>query len=86
MCRRQIRDIFLGESLLLAGVGGLGGILLGLGCVIVLRLVLPALPVSPAWPYLLLAIVVALVIGLVAGVLPAVRAAQLDPVDSLRAE
>ncbi len=28
--RRQIRDIFLGESLLLAGVGGLGGILLGL--------------------------------------------------------
>lgn len=84
--RRQIRDIFLGESLLLAGAGGLGGILAGLGCVAVLRLALPALPLSPAWPYLGLALVVALAIGLVAGVLPAVRAARLDPVDSLRAE
>jgi putative ABC transport system permease protein len=84
--RRQIRDIFLGESLLLAGVGGLGGILLGLACVAVLRVALPALPVSPAWLYVALAVIVALLIGLVAGVLPAIRAAQLDPVDSLRAE
>ncbi len=84
--RRQIRDIFLGESLLLAGVGGLGGILLGLACVGLLRVVVPALPVSPAWPYMALAVAVALVIGLVAGVLPAIRAAGLDPVESLRAE
>ncbi|MEQ1803147.1 MAG: ABC transporter permease [Gammaproteobacteria bacterium] len=84
--RRQIRDIFLGESLLLAGVGGLCGLLLGLAFMGLLRFALPALPVSPAWPYMALAVVVALVIGLVAGVLPAIRAAQLDPVDSLRAE
>jgi len=84
--RRQIRDIFLGESLLLAGAGGISGILLGLACVAVLRVALPALPVSPAWPYIALAVIVALVIGLVAGVLPAIRAAQLDPVESLRAE
>jgi putative ABC transport system permease protein len=84
--RRQIRDVFLGESLLLAAVGGVGGILLGLGCIAGLGVAVPALPVSPAWPYMALAVVVALVIGLVAGVLPAVRAAQLDPVDSLRAE
>jgi putative ABC transport system permease protein len=84
--RRQIRDVFLGESLLLAGIGGLCGILLGLACIGVLGLVLPTLPVSPAWPYMVLAVVVALLIGLIAGVLPAVRAAQLDPVESLRAE
>ncbi len=84
--RRQIRDIFLGESLLLAGVGGLSGLLLGLACVFLLRVALPALPVSVAWPYMALAVIVALLIGLVAGVLPAVRAAQLDPVESLRAE
>jgi putative ABC transport system permease protein len=84
--RRQIRDIFLGESLLLAGAGGLAGIATGLCAVALLRVALPALPVSPAWPYLGVALVVALVIGLAAGVLPAVRAARLDPVDSLRAE
>ena len=37
--RRQIRNVFLGESLLLAGIGGLCGILLGLGCIAVLGLV-----------------------------------------------
>ncbi len=84
--RRQIRDVFLGESLLLAGFGGLCGILLGLACIAVLGLALPTLPVRPAWPYLALAVVVALVIGLIAGVLPALRAAQLDPVESLRAD
>jgi putative ABC transport system permease protein len=84
--RWQIRDIFLGEALLLAAAGGLAGILLGLACIAALSIAVPALPVSPAWPYMVLAVLVALVIGLIAGVLPAVRAAGLDPVDSLRAE
>lgn len=84
--RRQIRDMFLGESLLLAGFGGLCGILLGLSCIAVLGLIFPSLPVRPAWPFIALAVVVALLIGLIAGVLPAVRAAQLDPVESLRAD
>ncbi len=84
--RRQIRDVFLGESLLLAGIGGLAGILLGLLCIVVLGVFLPSLPVSPAWAYMGLAVVVSLVIGLIAGVLPAIRAAGLDPVESLRAD
>ena len=84
--RRQIRDIFLGESLLLAGIGGLSGILLGLLCIAVLVVTLPALPVSPAWGYMGLAVLVSLLIGLIAGVLPAIRAARLDPVESLRAD
>jgi ABC-type antimicrobial peptide transport system permease subunit len=33
-----------------------------------------------------LAVVVSLIIGLIAGVLPAIRAARLDPVESLRAD
>ncbi|MCL4722536.1 MAG: ABC transporter permease, partial [Gammaproteobacteria bacterium] len=84
--RRQIRDIFLGESLLLAGVGGLAGVLLGLTVIGLLRVFVPALPVAPAWSYLGLSVVVAVLIGLTAGVLPAWRAARLDPVESLRAE
>ncbi|TFG88001.1 MAG: FtsX-like permease family protein [Chromatiales bacterium] len=84
--RRQIRDVFLAESLLLAGIGGISGILLGLLCIAVLGVVLPTLPVSPAWGYMGLAVVVSLIIGLIAGVLPAIRAARLDPVESLRAD
>ncbi len=84
--RRQIRDIFLGESLLLAAFGGLAGVLLGLAVIGLLRIFVPALPVTPAWSYLGLALVVAMMIGLTAGVLPAWRASRLDPVASLRAE
>jgi putative ABC transport system permease protein len=84
--RRQIRDVFLGESLLLAAIGGLSGVLLGLLCITLLVVAVPALPVSPAWGYMGLAVGVSLLIGLIAGVLPAIRAAQLDPVESLRAD
>lgn len=84
--RRQIREVFLGESLLLAGIGGFLGILIGLLCIAVLAVALPGLPVSPAWAYMALAVVVSLIIGLIAGVLPAIRAARLDPVESLRAD
>lgn len=84
--RRQIRNIFLGESMILAAIGGFAGIALGFTIIGLLSLLVPDLPVSPSWSYMLAAVLVAMLIGLVAGVLPAWRAAQLDPVDSLRAE
>ncbi len=84
--RRQIRDIFLGESLILAGLGGVAGILIGFAIIGILGIAVPALPVRPAWLYIGLSVVVALLIGLIAGVLPAVRASRLDPIESLRAD
>jgi len=39
-----------------------------------------------SWFYVLLAEGLAIVIGLLAGVLPARHAAQLDPIEALRAE
>ena len=84
--RRQIMNLFLGESMLLAAAGGGAGLLLGVGGAGLLQLLLPALPVHIAWRYVLLAEVLAVVIGLLTGVLPARRAALLDPVDALRAE
>jgi putative ABC transport system permease protein len=84
--RRQIRNIFLGESMILAAIGGLAGIALGFVIIGLLGVIVPDLPVSPAWPYVLASVLVATLIGLIAGVLPAWRAAQLDPVESLRAE
>jgi putative ABC transport system permease protein len=84
--RRQIRDVFMGESVLLAGFGGLAGLLLGAGLVQFLRVVFPALPLSLSLPYIIAAEAVAVFIGLAAGVLPAHKAAAMDPVDALRTE
>jgi putative ABC transport system permease protein len=42
--------------------------------------------VHTPWSFVVLAEAVAVVIGLLAGVLPARRAAGLDPVEALRAE
>ncbi len=84
--RGQVRSIFLGESMVLAGLGGVGGLLAGAATVILLGIFVPALPIGFSVPYAFAAEAIAIVIGLAAGVLPAQRAAALDPVDALRTE
>ena len=84
--RRGILLLFLGEAALLAVLGGTAGLLLGWGAAVALHLLLPALPVHTPWSYALMAELVALVVGLAAGVMPARRAAQLDPLEALRSE
>jgi len=84
--RGQVLTLFLGEATLLSALGGLAGLAAGAGAAELLGLAIPALPVTIAWRYVILAEAIAVAIGLVAGVLPARRAAQLDPVEALRAE
>ncbi len=84
--RRSILLLFLGEAALLSALGGAAGLLLGWSLALVLGVVLPALPVHTPWLYAILAQLVAVAVGLAAGVLPARRAALLDPLEALRSE
>jgi putative ABC transport system permease protein len=84
--RRTILGLFLGEAVALSALGGVMGLLLGLGLAQLIHLAVPALPVHTPMVFVILAEAVAVVIGLLAGVLPATRAARLDPVEALRAE
>ncbi|MEQ1488894.1 MAG: FtsX-like permease family protein, partial [Methylotenera sp.] len=84
--RGTILNLFLGESIILASLGGLLGLLLGVGLAQLTRLVLPTFPVHTPWSFAMGALIMSAVIGLLAGVLPARSAARLDPIEALRAE
>ncbi len=82
----QVLMLFLGEAIILAALGGLAGLVVGAGGAHLLGVMFPALPVYTPLAYVILAESLAIAIGLIAGVLPARRAANLQPVDALRAE
>ncbi|MES2948435.1 MAG: ABC transporter permease [Pseudomonadota bacterium] len=84
--RRTILGLFLGEAVTLSAIGGMMGLALGFGLAQIIHLAVPALPVHTPVAFVLLAEGIAILIGLLAGVLPARRAARLDPVDALRSE
>ena len=84
--RRTILALFLGEAVALSALGGLAGLVCGIGLAQLIRLFVPALPVHTPFAFVLMAEAIAIAIGLLAGVLPARRAARLDPVDALRSE
>ena len=79
----QIRNLFITEAFLLSCLGALAGLVLGLGLAGLLHKLYPVIPIAaPLWS-IAAAISIALGTGLVFGVLPAVRAARLDPVTAL---
>jgi len=84
--RANILRGFLLEAALLGCVGGLAGLALAGAVVGLLSLLAPSVPLAIAWGYTLAALGLSVVIGLGAGILPAARAAALDPVVALRAE
>jgi putative ABC transport system permease protein len=83
---RQVMTLFLGEAMVLSALGGFAGLALGVGIAQALHLLVPALPVHTPWLFAVVAELSAVSIGLMAGVIPARRAARLDPVEALHAE
>jgi putative ABC transport system permease protein len=84
--RDQVLAFFLLQAAVLATAGGAFGIASGLGIARLLRAGLPRLPVRTPPEYILAALVLSFAVGILSGVLPARRAAGLDPIEALRAE
>jgi len=84
--RRQVRWIFLVEAGALSTLGGAIGLVGALAICQLLRDLVPGMPVRTPIVFALLAIAASLATGVLSGVLPAQRAARLDPIESLRAE
>ncbi|MFQ5690306.1 MAG: ABC transporter permease [Gemmatimonadota bacterium] len=91
--KRHIVGQFVGEALLIALGGGLAGMLLAATVVMGVDSIQsdnPAMEyiLNPklSWPIIGICVGILVSIGLAAGILPARRAAELDPVESLRYE
>lgn len=81
--RGQVLAVFLTESALLSAAGGLLGLAVGWAAVGLLVEIFPALPASPPPWAVAAALGLSLTVGILFGLLPARRAARLDPVAAL---
>lgn len=83
--RSQIIAQFLTETVVLSGLGGLVGILVGISIPwLITRL--SGMPTIVPFYSVILSLGISMTIGIVFGLYPAVRAAQLDPIEALRHE
>jgi putative ABC transport system permease protein len=82
---REIQLQFLTEAIFISLAGGFVGVLLGLAVPVALRILTGYdIPIS-IWS-VVIALSTATIVGVIFGTLPATRAAQLDPVESLKYE
>jgi len=81
--RRQVLAVFLAEAALLSGAGGLLGLGVGWCAVRLMVGLYPALPASPPVWAVFASLSLSFAVGVLFGLLPARRAARLDPVLAL---
>ncbi|NOU47844.1 MAG: FtsX-like permease family protein [Bacteroidales bacterium] len=83
--RRTIRNQFLVEAVVIAQIGGVFGIIAGIGVGNIMSYFIGSAFIVP-WPWIGLALVLCFFVAMASGILPANKAARLDPIESLRYE
>ena len=81
--KRRIRIQFLTEAAVLTSLGGIIGVITG---IVLAQLIsgTNGIPVAISVPAILISVAFSMIIGLVFGLLPAVKAANLNPIEALR--
>jgi putative ABC transport system permease protein len=83
--QQAIKNQFLIESVVICVMGGLIGILFGITIGNVISFALDTGFFIP-WFWIITGVIICIIVGLVSGYIPAKRASQLDPIESLRFE
>ena len=83
--KRRIRRQFLTEAAVLTSLGGIIGVLLGIGLAQLISQT-NGIPVAISVPAIAISVIFSTAIGLIFGMLPAVKAANMNPIEALRRE
>ena len=83
--KNTIRNQFLAEAIVIAQLGGLLGIILGIAIGNALAISIGTSFFIP-WKWIIWGFSLCFVVALISGIIPAVKAAKLDPIDALRYE
>ncbi len=81
--KRRIRRQFLTEASVLTSTGGIVGVVLGIAMAYLIS-ASNGIPVAIDIPATIFSVIFSMIIGIVFGMLPAVKAANLNPIDALR--
>ncbi len=83
--KRTIRNQFFVEAIVIGQIGGFLGVILGILIGNILSLVIGSAFIVP-WLWIMLGVGLCFIVAIISGIIPANKAAHLDPIESLRYE
>ncbi len=83
--KKRILRQFLTEAAVLTSLGGILGVIVGIGLAQLLSSLMNT-PTAVSIPAILISVVFSMIIGILFGLIPAVKAAKLNPIEALRRE
>ena len=82
--KRAILTQFLFEATTISLLGGFLGLILSIGITSLINAYL--LPASLSIPIIFIAMTVSILVGVLSGIIPAIKAAKMNPIEALRYE